>query len=97
MAYVKKGYIGDSSVSAKLNGGNTKISNGTVYKAYGGVGTGGSNLTANGYPGSIGSYSSGVAGTRTANNGVRSAGGSSSSKSSSNSNAASSYIALLAA
>ena len=96
MAYVKKGYIGDSSVSAKLNNGNTKISNGTVYKAYGGVGTGGSNLTANGYPGSIGSYSSGVAGTRTANNGVRSAGGSSSSSSKA-SNAASSYNALLAA
>ena len=53
MAYVKKGYIGDSSVAAKLNNGNTKIQNGTVYKAYGGVGTGGStNLRAAGYPGS---------------------------------------------
>ena len=52
MAYVKKGYIGDSSVAAKLNNGNTKISNGTVYKAYGGVGTGGKNLRSVGYPNS---------------------------------------------
>lgn len=97
MAYVKKGFIGDSSINAKM--GNTKISNGVVQTAYGGVGSaGGRNLTANGYPGSVGSYSSGVAGTRTSNSGTRSTGGSSSSSSrAASSTAGDSYNALLAA
>lgn len=82
MAYVKKGYIGDSSVAAKLNNGNTKISNGTVYKAYGGVGTGGKNLRSVGYPNSYPTTTT-VKTTPTTTTTTRSTGGSSSGGSSS--------------
>ena len=82
MAYVKKGYIGDSSVAAKLNKGNTKISNGTVYKAYGGVGTGGKNLRSVGYPNSYPTTTT-VKTTPTTTTTTRSTGGNSSGGSSS--------------
>ena len=93
MAYVKKGYIGDSSVNTKLNNGNTKVSSGTVYQAYGGVGTpNGTNLRDNGYYNSY-PTTSGVNGVRTTTG--RTTGGSSSKSSSSS--LANAYNALLAA
>ena len=102
MAYVKKGYIGDSSVAAKLNNGNTKIQNGTVYKAYGGVGTGGrTNLTTAGYPGSVGSYNpratsfssavKALGGTTNSNTGGYTTSGSRSGSGGSSSSSASAY------
>lgn len=94
MAYVQKGYIGDSSVNAKLNNGNTKITNGVVSKAYGGVGTNGQNLRDVGYPNTY-PTGSGVAGAKTSNS--RSTGSGSGSGSSSASNLANAYSALLAA
>lgn len=96
MAYVQKGYIGDSSVNTKLNNGNTKIANGVVSKAYGGVGTNGQNLRDVGYYNTY-PTGSGVAGARTTTTTGRSTGGSSSKSSSSSSNLANAYNALLAA
>jgi len=95
MAYVKKGYIGDSSVNTKLNNGNTKLSSGTVYQAYGGVGTGGQNLRDQAYPNYY-SSSTGVAGANRNTGNTRST-GSTSTKSSSATNMANAYNALLAA
>lgn len=95
MAYVKKGYIGDSSVNAKLNNGNTQIKNGVVSQAYGGVGTGGQNLRSVGYYNTYPTSGSGVAGVKTrSSSGSRSSGSSSKNSSSSMANA---YNALLAA
>ena len=87
-----KGYVPTSVPAGSY--GSSNISNGVV--------TAGGNLTGRGYPGSVGVSSSGVAGTRTANNGssTRSSGGSSSRSSasaSSSSNMANAYNALLAA
>lgn len=95
MAYVKKGYIGDSSVNAKLNNGNTQIMNGVVSQAYGGVGTGGQNLRNVGYYNTYPTSGSGVAGVKTSSSsGSRSSGSSSGNSASSMANA---YNALLAA
>jgi len=99
MALVNKGYIGDSSVSAKM--GNTYISNGVVQKAYGGVGTGGQNLRSQGYPNYYATSSSSTRSTGGSSGGSsRSSSGSSSSSSSGSAsgyNAGDAYAALLAA
>ena len=88
----KIGYV-PTSVSGKLSN-NTYANSGTVYRT--------DNLRDQGYPSSIGTSSSGVAGTRTANTGSsalrsKSSGSSSSSASSSAANTANAYNALLAA
>ena len=87
----KIGYV-PTSVSGKLSN-NTYATNGTVYRTQ--------NLRDQGYPSSIGTSTSGVAGTRTASNGSSKSGsksgGSSSASTSSASNTADAYNALLAA
>lgn len=87
----KIGYV-PTSVSGKLSN-NTYANNGTVYRTQ--------NLRDQGYPSSIGTSTSGVAGTRTASNGTSGSGsksgGSSSASTSSASNTADAYNALLAA
>lgn len=97
MAYVQKGYIGDSSINTKLNNGNTKLSSGTVYKAYGGVGTGGNNnLRDVGYYNTYPTYNNtGGDTSRPKNAGDTS--GKNGSKSTSATNMANAYNALLAA
>ena len=101
MAIVRKGYVGDSSISNKLNNGmlnsNTQISSGAVNKVYGGIGTGGQNLRDVGY---YNTYPTG-GGTNTNQTGSKTGGGSSSGSKSSASatatNTANAYNALLAA
>lgn len=97
MAYVRKGFIGDSNVAAKM--GNTVINNGEVKKAYGGVGTpNGTNLRDNGY---YNTYPTGSGANnnnnRTTTGGNRSTGGSGTASASSKADMANAYNALLAA
>jgi hypothetical protein len=96
MAYVTKGYIGDSSVNKKM--GNTSISNGVVQKAYGGVGTpGNTNLRDNGYYNTYPTTGSTTTTSDRPKTGGSGSGSRSKSSSSSSSNMANAYNALLAA
>lgn len=99
MALVQKGYVGDSSVRMESPG--TVIRNGVVSRVYGGVGTGGkTNLTAAGYPSSIGYSGTTTTGGSTGGSTRTSSGGGSSRSSSagsSSTNLANAYNALLAA
>ena len=101
MAIVRKGYVGDSSISNKLNNGmlnsNTQISSGAVNKVYGGIGTGGQNLRDVGY---YNTYPTGGGGDDTATDrprGLTDSGSSSSKSKSSSTVNADAYNALLAA